>query len=72
MVLISVTRLWVRSFRYLPGFILYALLSVRQAKRAPGNLGVGLLRDADRTFWTCTAWRDEAAMHALRFDSQIE
>jgi heme-degrading monooxygenase HmoA len=65
MALISITRLRVRSFRYLPGFIFYALLSARQAKRALGNLGVGLLRDADRTFWTRTAWRDEAAMEAF-------
>ena len=64
MALISVTRLRVRSPRYLPGFIWYALLSARQARRAPGCLGVKLLRDADNTFWTNTAWQDEAAMRA--------
>ena len=65
MALISVTRLRVRSFRYLPGFIFLALRSVRQARRDPGNLGTGLLRDANRTFWTRTAWRDETAMGAF-------
>ena len=65
MALISVTRLRVRSFRYLPGFILFAVLSARQAKRAPGNLGTGLLRDANKTFWTRTAWHDEASMRAF-------
>jgi hypothetical protein len=65
MALISVTRLRVRSLRYIPGFIFFAELSARQAKRAAGNLGMGLLRDAHRTFWTRTAWRDEAALRAF-------
>ena len=65
MPLISVTRLRVRSFRYLPLFIFYTLLSARQAKRASGNLGTGLLREANSTFWTRTAWRDEAAMRSF-------
>ena len=62
MALISVTRLRVRAFRYLPGFMYYAFLSGRQAKQASGNLGMGVLNDANLTFWTRTAWRDEAAM----------
>ena len=65
MVLISVTRLRVRSFRYIAGFIFYTLLSALQAKRASGNLGIGLLRDANSTFWTRTAWLDEASMRAF-------
>ena len=65
MALISVTRLRVRAFRYLPSFIFYSLLSARQAKHATGNLGTGLLREARRTFWTRTAWQDEAAMRAF-------
>ena len=65
MAFISVTRLRVRRFAYLPGFILFALRSARQAKRAAGNLGVGLLREANRTFWTRTAWRDESSMKAF-------
>ncbi|HYR85865.1 MAG TPA: hypothetical protein VE422_17375 [Terriglobia bacterium] len=65
MALISVTRLRVRSFRYLPAFIFFALRSARQARRDPGNLGTGQLRDANMTFWTRTAWRDEAAMRAF-------
>src|SRR5262245_54857210 len=65
MAFISVTRLRVRRFAYLPGFILFALRSARQAKRAAGNLGVGLLREANRTFWTRTSWRDESSMKAF-------
>jgi hypothetical protein len=64
-VLISVTRLRVRSFWFLPGFIFYATRSGSQARSAPGNLGVGLLRDAKNAFWTKTAWQDEAAMRAF-------
>lgn len=63
--LISVTRLRVRSPRYLPLFIIYSILSSRQARRASGNNGVDLLRDADYTFWTKTAWSDEKAMHSF-------
>ena len=65
MALISVTRLRVRSGRYLPGFLYHVLRSALQVKRAPGNLGLRVLRDADKTFWTCSAWQDEKAMRAF-------
>jgi hypothetical protein len=41
------------------------MLAASQAKRAPGSLAVAILRDADRAFWTCTVWRDEAATRAF-------
>ena len=63
--LISVTRLRIRSPRYLPMFIIYSILSSRQARRAPGNCGMDLLRDAHSAFWTRTAWRDEKAMRSF-------
>jgi heme-degrading monooxygenase HmoA len=65
MPLISVTRLRVRSFRFMPGFLLYAFRSNRQVKQAAGNLGASLLNDSQRTFWTCSAWVDEAAMRTF-------
>ena len=64
MAFISITRLRVRSLRYLPQFLWYTLLSLLQAKRAPGCLAVKLLRDANNTFWTNTAWQSEAAMRS--------
>jgi hypothetical protein len=64
-VLISVTRLRVRSIWFLPGFISYALKSSNQARNAAGNHGVELLRDARSTYWTCTAWEDEASMRTF-------
>jgi len=62
MAIVSITRLRVRSLRYLLPFLLYALRSSRQAKNSPGNLGTSLLRDSDRTFWTRTLWSSESAM----------
>jgi quinol monooxygenase YgiN len=64
MALISVTRLHLRSNRYLLPFLWRTLLAARQAKRAPGCLGMELLRDSNSAYWTKTAWTDEAAMRA--------
>lgn len=60
--LISVTRLRIRSWLYFPSFALHANRSAKQAAAAPGNLSVHLLRDRKNTYWTMTAWADEAAM----------
>jgi heme-degrading monooxygenase HmoA len=65
MVWVSVTRLRVRSVRFLPGFAWYALRSNMQAKRAEGLVGIDLLTDRDWTFWTMTAWESRAAMLAF-------
>ena len=62
---VSVTRLRVRSRRYVPGFLIQSLRSALQAKRAAGNLAVSVLRDAERAFWTRTVWLDEAAMRSF-------
>jgi heme-degrading monooxygenase HmoA len=65
MPLVSITRLRVRSLRFLPIFAIEAFRSARQAKNAPGNLAVSLLNDSHLTFWTRTVWNDEAAMRAF-------
>jgi hypothetical protein len=65
MPLISITRLRVRSFSYLPAFVIGAFRSARQAKHAPGNLAVSLLSDSNFAFWTRTLWDDERAMRAF-------
>jgi hypothetical protein len=62
MPVISVTRLHLRSWRFLPMFLFSALRSAKQAERAEGNLGSKVLRDQRNTFWTATAWTSEAAM----------
>lgn len=66
MAFVSVTRLRVRSFGYLLQFAWQTLLSARQAERTSGFLGGRLLRNAENTFWTITAWKDETAMNAYR------
>jgi len=65
MALVSITRLRVRSWRYLVPFIILAIRSSRQAKRAEGNLAVSLLQDAKLTFWTRTVWTTESAMKSF-------
>jgi hypothetical protein len=67
MPLVSITRLRVRSWRYLPAFVLGSLRSAREANRAPGNLAVSLLSDANLAFWTRTLWSDERSMRAFMF-----
>lgn len=63
--LVSITRLRVRSWRFLPTFFYYVVMSAWQARKAPGNLSVALLKDANMTFWTRTTWSSEAAMKAF-------
>ena len=66
MALISVTRLRVRSFIYLPQFLRDTFKSMRQAEHSLGFLGGRLLVNAQNVFWTVTAWKDEVAMNAYR------
>lgn len=60
MPVVSITRLRVRSWRFLLGFAWYAFRSSREATKAEGNVAVQVLNDRDRTFWTI--WTTEATM----------
>jgi hypothetical protein len=62
----SVTRLRVRSVRYVPAFVWKTFLTQRQVVRAPGFLGGRLLIDAGCTFWTLTVWESDRAMKTFR------
>lgn len=62
MVFVSITRLRIRSWRFMPGFAIAAWRTRAQVGRAEGFLGGALLPDRDRTFWTMTLWRNQAAM----------
>lgn len=64
MPVISVTRLRVRSWRFMPGFFLAAMRTSEQAKKAAGSVKVQVLRDRKNTFWTLTSWETEAALKA--------
>ena len=59
---VSITRLRVRSWLYLPAFLWYAFRSAREATKAEGNVAAQVLNDRNRTFWTATIWTTDAAM----------
>jgi hypothetical protein len=64
--IVSLTRLRVRAWRYMPGFIWYTYQSKRQLVRSRGFVVGALASAPSRTFWTTTAWTDEAAMKRYR------
>src|SRR5581483_2318500 len=66
MPLVAVTRLRIRSLRFLLPFAWYTWRSLRQAQHAPGNVGAQVRKAEGLTFWTLTAWQDEAAMKGYR------
>jgi heme-degrading monooxygenase HmoA len=62
MIFVSLTRLRVRSFRFVPFFALYTRRSLRQVKKASGFQNGALLADRNWTFWTMTAWDSPESM----------
>lgn len=62
MVFVSLTRLRLRSIRFLPLFAIYAVRSSRQVKKAPGFVSGKLLPDRSWTFWTMTSWDGQENM----------
>jgi hypothetical protein len=69
---VSVTRLRVRAWRYLPIFLVQTFRSAWQAKSAKHCLSASVLRDAHRTFWTKTVWMDAPAMKSFMLPSLLE
>jgi hypothetical protein len=68
MPVISVTRLRVRSWLYIPAFLFTAFRISAQVRTAEGNLAAKVFRDARKVFWTCTCWDSEASMRAFMLD----
>lgn len=66
MAIVSITRLHLRSVRFLPVFFVYAIRTQRQVQTAPGFLGGWLGNDTLLGFWTATAWDSLEAMRAYR------
>jgi hypothetical protein len=62
LIFVSLTRLRIRSIRFLPFFGVYAIGALAQAKKASGFQTGALLRDRDWTFWTMTAWDSAESM----------
>jgi hypothetical protein len=62
---VSLTRLRIRSIRFLPQFALHTFRSIAQIRRSPGFLTGQLLVDRRFTFWTLTAWDGPDSMRAF-------
>jgi hypothetical protein len=62
---VSITRLRLRSARFLPMFMVFALRSLLQARRASGFQAASLLADRRWTFWTMTVWNGQESMKAF-------
>lgn len=62
MYFISITRLRLRSLRYLFPFLRYAIPSARESAIAPGNRITQTHRQGLTVFWTFTVWESEAQM----------
>jgi hypothetical protein len=60
---VGVTRLRIRSIRFLPPFALHFLRTRRQVRAAAGFRGGALLADRHWTFWTLTRWDNQGSMH---------
>ncbi len=70
---ISVTRLRLRSWRYLLAFFKHAAASTQQAIAAEGNLSTQTRQQRFRVFWTITIWDSETAMrHFMRSGAHRE
>ena len=61
---VSVTRLRLRSVRFLPSFAFHAWRSTAQMRKAFGFRRALVLPDRSWTFWTMSLWDSEAAMRA--------
>jgi hypothetical protein len=64
-VLAAVTRLRLRSWRFLIPFALEASRSQKQAINSPGCLGVVTRKTRGWAFWTLSLWEDEARLRAF-------
>lgn len=64
--MVSLTRLHLRSVRFLPQFLWLNERIVRQLAACPGFRGGKLLADRGWTFWTATDWQAQSSMRSFR------
>lgn len=62
MIFVSLTRLRIRSMRFLPFFLWHTTRVQKQIKRTAGFRIGSLLADRKWTFWTMTAWDSQDGM----------
>lgn len=60
--IVSVTRLRLRSLRYLLPFAWHARRARLQAERSPGCRGAQVRKTQGLAFWTLTYWDDEKSL----------
>src|SRR5882672_1529429 len=65
MMFVSITRLRLRSFRFLLPFMFRAGAVGRQAKNSAGCRGFLTRKTRGLAFWTITLWDDEKSMYAF-------
>ncbi len=63
---ISITRLRLRSWFFLPSFFIASGKVVKQAKESAGFVEGATFVDKKLAFWTVTMWSDGAAMKVFR------
>jgi hypothetical protein len=64
-VTVMASRLELRRLRDVPSFLAGAWQIRRQMLGSPGALGLSLIaKPLHRTFWTLSAWQDQAALRA--------
>lgn len=66
MAFISITRLKVKSFLYIPKFMMANEASVKELVKIKGFLKGKELIDKNLTFWTLTMWTDDISMKEFR------
>lgn len=66
MAFVSVTRLRLRSIRYLPWFFWHSNRSIQQARQSQGNLNTLVRKGKGLAFWTLTVWESADDMTAYR------
>src|SRR5262245_55123893 len=60
------SRLELRSYWPIVGFVRAAVAVRKQVRHSPGALGVSLIaQPRHKTFWTLSAWVDQAAVNAF-------
>jgi hypothetical protein len=64
--IVAVTRLRLRSVRFIPRLNWESMKIKRSVVEAPGFLGGKILVDRNHAYWTMTAWTDLDSMRAFR------
>jgi hypothetical protein len=62
MILVSVTRLHLKSNRYLPDFVWHTATTAWQIINIQGFVGGRLIQDDHGGYWTVTMWENKQAM----------